>query len=227
MRLFEESVDSLRTSLILSEEISSAVKVLAVTSAVNDEGKTSVAVQLAVSLARSTKEPLLLIDGDMRAPDIHRVFGTALEPGLVGVLSGQCTLEEAILTDASPDVHVLPAGRLHGSPHQLLGNGTWKSLLARIPACYRYVVIDTPPVLAASEAPVLANGADAAVVCAMRGTSRLDQIRKTIERLAATGCRPVGTVLSGVPAGSTPRVMAIMRYLKQPFHRRIYGDYSS
>jgi capsular exopolysaccharide synthesis family protein len=197
-RLFEESIDSLRTSLTLSDHMSE-MRVLAVTSAVNHEGKTSVAVQLAISLARSTREPLLLIDGDMRSPDVHRVFQAPLEPGLAMVLAGACTLEEAIVTNASADIHLLPAGRLRVSPHQLLGNGTWKALLARIPTRYRYVVIDTPPVLAASEAIVLANGADVAVVCAMRGMSRMDQIRKTIERLAATGCRPVGTVLSGVP----------------------------
>jgi polysaccharide biosynthesis transport protein len=196
--LFEESIDGLRTSLTLSQHMS-GVRVLAVTSAVNHEGKTSVAVQLAVSLARSTREPLLLIDGDMRSPDVHRMFQAPLEPGLATVLSGECTLEEAIVSNAGADIDLLPAGRLRVSPHQLLGNGSWKSLLAKIPARYRYVVIDTPPVLEASEALVLANGADASVVCAMRDVSRMDQVHKTIERLTATGCRPVGTVLNGVP----------------------------
>jgi tyrosine-protein kinase Etk/Wzc len=81
-----------------------------------------------------------------------------------------------------------------------LGNGKWKAVVGKIPACYRYVVIDTPPVLAASEALVLTNAADATLVCMMRDVSRLDQVRKTVERLAAAGSRPIGTVLSGVPA---------------------------
>jgi polysaccharide biosynthesis transport protein len=74
--------------------------------------------------------------------------------------------------------------------------------MARIPAHYRYVVIDTPPVLAASEALVLAKAADASLVSTMRDVSRMDQVRYTIERLATAGCRPVGTVLNGVPTNS-------------------------
>jgi tyrosine-protein kinase Etk/Wzc len=72
-------------------------------------------------------------------------------------------------------------------------------LLAQIPSFYRYVLIDTPPVLAASEALVLTKGADASLVCAMRDVSRADQIRKAVDRLAASGSRPIGMVLSGVP----------------------------
>jgi succinoglycan biosynthesis transport protein ExoP len=176
------------------------MRILAVTSAANHEGKTSVAAQLAVSFARATGDPVLLIDGDMRSPDIHNVFQVPLEPGLAKVLAGECSLEEALVTSGSNHVHLLPAGRLSTSPHKLLGNGTWKAVVGKIPACYRYVIIDTPPVLAASEALVLTNAADATLVCMMRDVSRMDQVRKTIERLAAAGSRPIGAVLSGVTA---------------------------
>ena len=81
-------------------------------------------------------------------------------------------------------MHLLPAGRLKVNPHRLLGNGAWKSLLEQIPASYGYVIIDTPPVLAASEALVLAKGADATLLCVMRDVSRTDQVRKAAERLA-------------------------------------------
>ena len=69
-------------------------------------------------------------------------------------------------------MQVLTAGRLKVSPHRLLGNGAWKSLLAKIPASYGYVIVDTPPVLAASEALVLAKHADAILICVMRDVSR-------------------------------------------------------
>ncbi|NLF06693.1 MAG: polysaccharide biosynthesis tyrosine autokinase [Pirellulaceae bacterium] len=198
LRLFEESIDSLRTSLSLSESLG-GMRVLAVTSAANREGKTSVASQLAVSFARSTGKQLLLIDGDMRCPDLHNVFNIELEPGLVKVLDGGCELEDAINTGWSDLVHVLPAGRLEVNPHTLLGNGTWTSLLSRIPEKYRYVIIDTPPVLSASEALVLTKEADATLVCVMRDYSRVDQFRKILERLETAGTRPVGIVLNGVP----------------------------
>jgi capsular exopolysaccharide synthesis family protein len=210
VRLFEESIDSLRTSLTLSEHFGN-LRVLAVTSAANHEGKTSVCSQLAMSFTRATGKPLLLIDGDMRSPDIHKVFDVPLEPGLAKVLSGECSLEEAIVTTENDLVHLLPAGRLEVSPHSLLGNGAWTSLLATIPPFYRYVLIDTPPVLSASEALVLAKSADVSLVCVMRDRSRVDQLRRVLDRLAAAGSNSVGLVLNGVPA-------------KDYSYR--YGDYS-
>jgi polysaccharide biosynthesis transport protein len=196
--LFEESIDSLRTRLTLCESLQD-MRILAVTSAVNHEGKTSVACQLAISLARASSEPVLLVDGDMRSPDVHRYFGIASEPGLAAVLRNECALDQAIVASADHPVHVLPAGRLRASPYRLLANGTWKSLLEKISVEYRYVIIDTPPILAASEALVLATAADASIVCTMRDVSRVDQVSESCERLVAAGGRPVGMVLNGVP----------------------------
>ncbi len=196
--VFEESIDSLRTNLVLAEDLQE-MRVLAVTSAVNHEGKTSVSAQLAISLARASGKKTLLIDGDMRCPDIHNVFDIPLEPGLAEVLSGECSLEDAIVTDWSDHVHLVPAGKLRMSPHKLLGNGSAEELLASISDIYRYVIIDTPPVLAASEALVLAKAADASLICAMQDVSRIDQVAAACHRLESAGSRPVGTVLNGVP----------------------------
>jgi polysaccharide biosynthesis transport protein len=198
LRVFQESIDSLRLALTLSEDLRD-MRILAITSAANHEGKTSLASQLALSLARSTGKTTLLIDGDMRSPDVHRVFGVAQEPGLAEVLNAECPLADAIVPTHSEHVHLLPAGHLKTSPHRLLGNGSWKSLLEQIPESYRYVIIDTPPVLAASEALVLAKAADATLLCVMRDVSRGDQVRKASERLVTAGGNPVGMVLSGVP----------------------------
>jgi len=198
LRVFEESVDSLRTSITLSESLRD-MRVLVVTSAANNEGKTSVSVQLAMSIARATGAQTLLIDGDMRSPDVHNVLQTSNEVGLAEVLAGEATLEEAIDRNWGKRVHVLPAGKLACSPHTLLGNGALKSLLDEVRAAYRYVVIDTPPVLAAGETLVLAKAADATLICAMRDVSRLDQVNVTHERLRAAGANPAGLVLNGVP----------------------------
>ncbi len=197
LRLFEESVNSLTMNLLLNEDLRET-RVLAVTSAVNHEGKTSVAAQLAVSLARASGQQTLLIDGDMRSPDIHRLFDVPLGPGLAGVLSGECTLDEAIVTQWSGFVHLLPAGELRASPYKLLANGTARSIIEEARGRYRFVVIDTPPVLAAAEALALAKAADGTLVCVMRNVSRGDQVRRACERLVIAGSRPVGTVLSGI-----------------------------
>jgi polysaccharide biosynthesis transport protein len=198
MQMFEESINSLRTTLMLAENLCD-LRVLAVTSAVTHEGKTSVAVQLAMSLARSTNKPTLLIDGDMRSPNLHDIFETPLIPGLAKVLEGKSSIDEAIVATSCPALDLLPAGELNSNPHHLLGNGGPAALLRGIPEKYRYVVIDTPPVLAASESLVLAKMADATLVCVLRDVSRIDQVKKAYQRLLIGGSKPVGLVLNGVP----------------------------
>jgi succinoglycan biosynthesis transport protein ExoP len=196
--LFEESVDSLRTYLSLGESLD-GIRSLAITSAVSGEGKTSLACQLAVSIARATGEPTLLIDGDMRSPDLHEVFGVELSPGLAEVMSDECPLEEAIETGFNDTLHILTAGRLRKNPHRLLGRGEFKSLLKKLGETYRHIVIDTPPVLPASESLVLARSADAAVLCMRRDYTRMSQAQDAQARMVASGVRVVGVVLNGIP----------------------------
>jgi polysaccharide biosynthesis transport protein len=197
--VFEESVDSLRTSLVLSDRLQE-LHVIAVVSAVSREGKTSISAQLAVSLARACDEPVLLVDADMRSPDLHKMFEVANEPGLVQALSDGTNAGDMIQHSAvNPLVHLLPAGRLHKSPHSLFGNGRMAKLVAKLRTQYRYVVIDTPPVLSASEALVVAKAADGTLICALRETSRTAQVRETYQRLHNVGAQVIGVVLSGVP----------------------------
>lgn len=199
LNLYEESVDSLRTGLILSDQ-GKDVNVLAVTSAVSREGKTSLSSQLAVSIASASGKPTLLIDGDMRSPDIHNVFEIDNDKGLAQVLAGDCELDEAIITNWSSHLHLLPAGPLKTSPHKLLGQGAFDKALSELRETYSYIVIDTPPVLSASESLILSKSADATLLCTMREVSRLDQVTAAHERLTASGASPVGTVLNGVHA---------------------------
>ncbi len=136
----------------------------------------------------------------MRSPDIHRIFQIDLEPGLAGVLDGSARLREAINRHWSEHVHILPAGKLTRSPHKLLGSDRFHRLLEQARLHYRFVIVDTPPVLAASEAMVMARDADGTLICAMRDVSRESHIKMTYKRLISVGARPIGTVLNGVPA---------------------------
>lgn len=197
LQLFEESIYGLRTHLLLAQA-SGGLRTLAVTSAISREGKTSVAVQLALSIARSTGEPTLLIDGDLRCPDIHRIFEIERSPGLAELLQGSAGPDEAIETDYSPTLHLLPAGRLATVPHRLLGGSAFPRLLEQLQQKYHYIVIDTPPILPASEALLIARAADATVVCARRDYSRLDQVTEAYARLRSAGVQVSGTVLNGI-----------------------------
>lgn len=202
-RMFEESVDAVRTGLLVTDELKTN-RILAVTSAVMHEGKTRVAVALASSIARASGHAVLLIDGDMRRPEIHARFGIDRGPGLAEVLRGEVTLEDAIVRPDGGRVHVLTAGAVNGNPHELLGNGALKELLHDAAETYAYVIVDTSPVLAAAESLVLAKLADACVLCALRHVSRGDQIRQACQRLAAAQTRVLGAVLNGMPRSRYP-----------------------
>jgi capsular exopolysaccharide synthesis family protein len=198
LRLFEESIDNLRTCLVLSESLKD-FHVLAVTSAVSNEGKTSVATQLAISLARATGKSTLLIDGDLRKPDVHNVFDLELSPGLAEVLDGSATMDEAISSSGHENVDVLSAGKRRKNPHELFGNGELTGIISQARQAYHFVVIDTPPVLSASESLVLSKLADIALICVRRAHSRIDQVRTVHDRLARAGAHTAGATLIGVP----------------------------
>ena len=199
LRLFEESVDSLSTNLILREDLRNS-RVFAITSALSGEGKTSVSCQLAVSISRATGKSVLLIDGDMRAPDVHHVFGREMTAGLVGYLNGQSDWRSLVDRDWSESVHILTAGHLKGSPHRLLSGGRLEKLIEEARQEYDFIVMDTPPVLPASEAMLFAKVADTCLMCALRDKSRIEQLIQAYHRLESAGARVAGSVLSGVPA---------------------------
>jgi polysaccharide biosynthesis transport protein len=116
----------------------------------------------------------------------------------VDILQGRCILSEAT-QQLSDLLYVVPAGELDMNPHALITPGGFRKLLDAARPHYRYIIVDCPPVLAASEAFVLAKSADAAVLCAMRDVSRGHQVKKACSRLHAVGVRTLGVILSGVP----------------------------
>jgi polysaccharide biosynthesis transport protein len=201
LQLFEESIDGLRTYLSLVHSLQ-GTRVLAVASAISGEGKTSLAAQLAVSIASATGESTLLIDGDTRSPDVHRIFDVDRGPGLVEVLRGESTVDGAIETGFSQKLHLLTAGQLDRSPHRLIGNGEFQQLVDKLRDLYRHIIIDTPPILSASEALVMARTADAAILCVRRDFSRVEQVQEAHARLEAAGVTTAGAVLNGIPAQS-------------------------
>lgn len=196
-QMFEESVNSLSTNLCLGQTTHSA-RTIAVASAVKHEGKSTLASQIALSLASSMNRKTLLVDADMRSPSLHRLFDLPLSPGLAEVLAGECDLQEALALTEEEGLWLLPAGRLRTNPLRLLRN-LKSDVLDKCRDAYQNVVLDTPPVLAASESLLLAKAADATLLCALRDVSRENQLREAHRRLVGADANPVGIALNGVP----------------------------
>lgn len=222
-RIFDESIDAIRTRLSLADE-SKDMQVLAVASAVSGEGKTRLASHLAASLARTTSEQVLLIDADLRAPEVHDLFKISNEVGLVDVLDGGCVAGEAIVTSWRENLHVMPAGKLVKNPYVLLGGESFPALLDEMRLVYRYVIIDAPPLLAASESLIIASAADGTLLCAMRDVSRSPQVKIAYERLVAAGAKPLGAVLSGVPVKRYEYMYGAYNYATSGVHGTLDVD---
>jgi len=194
--VFAESINSLRTNLTLAEDLHSK-RVFAVMSAVSGESKSSVATSLAMSFANATGRPTLVIDGDMRSPDVASMLKTKSQPGLFEVLSGKCELEDCIQHVADSQLYVLAAGKADRTAHHYLTVKAAEGLVNRLRSKFQTILIDTPPVLGASESIVLAKAADAALFCSLAGVSKIQQVQMAVDRLEHAGVNVAGAVLSG------------------------------
>ncbi|MEK6235439.1 MAG: hypothetical protein N2C14_12095, partial [Planctomycetales bacterium] len=135
-----------------------------------------------------------------RAPDMQELYGVSAERGLVQVLQGEASLESVVYFDQLRGVHVLPAGTGKRSPNEIVSASSVRKLLSEARKLYRYVVLDTPPLLGASESLVFAQAADQNLICAMRDVTRLEQLQTACTRLHRGGGQLMGVVLSGVAA---------------------------
>ncbi len=190
-----EAFRALRTSLLLSSP-GSPPQVILVTSAMMQEGKTFNAVNLAVVLAQ-TGQKVLLIDSDMRRPAVHRCLGIAMDNGLSACLAGTESPDKApIVIGAIPGLNVVTAGHMPPYPSEMLASEAMPQLMQRWREKYRYIVIDTPPVLAVTDAVVCARIADVVVLIARSGRSRRQSLIRTRDVLRKVRANIAGVIVN-------------------------------
>jgi polysaccharide biosynthesis transport protein len=198
---FAEAFRSLRTSLLLSTA-GHPPKVIVITSATPSEGKTTAASNLAAILAqRDTR--VLLIDGDLRRPNIHHRFGLNGKIGLTTVLTGATSLEETVQNVPEiPNLDILPSGPVPPFPTEMLSSGAMETILKRCQELYDYVVIDSPPILSVTDGVILARQADAVVLVVRHGKSSKHVVRRGRDVLLRSGAGITGIVLNAVDLNS-------------------------
>jgi polysaccharide biosynthesis transport protein len=193
---FREAMRDLRTH-VLCTPAGQGSRVLLVTSARPDEGKTLVATHLAASLAK-VGHRVLLMDLDLRRPALHQVFATPTGPGLAELLMGTVPSRDVFRPTAVKDLWVLTAGRPLSSPGDLLGSAPFKQLMQSLPSSFEHIVIDSPPVMACTDASTIAHHHVGIVFVV--GADRTDRrsAQAALDRLEAVGARFVGGVLNRV-----------------------------
>ena len=192
-----ESYRALRTSLLLSS-LGAPPKVIMITSALPQEGKTTTSINTAVVLAQKGVR-VLLIDGDLRRPSIHKTLGMGPHSGLSNVLTGSTTLDDAIVrTSLLPNLFVLPAGTPPPNPAELLASSNMRDVLLQLREQYDHIVIDTPPSLSVTDAVVLSPRADAVILVIRSGQTSKQALRRSRDILFQVNAKLVGVLLNAV-----------------------------
>ena len=196
-----ESYRALRTSLLLSN-LGAPPKVIMVTSALPQEGKTTTSINTAVVLAQKDVR-VLLIDADLRRPSIHKTLGMGPRTGLSNVLTGSTTLERAIThTPILPNLFVLPAGTPPPNPAELLASSNMRDVLNQLREQYDHIVVDTPPALSVTDAVALSQRADAVVLVIRSGQTTKPALRRARDVLTRVNAKVVGVLLNAVDLSS-------------------------
>lgn len=194
---FGEAFRSLRTSLVFTSG-GESTRVIAVTSSQPLEGKTTTACNLALALALGGSR-VLLIDADMRRPGLHKTMGLQNGAGLSHLLVGQARVREVIQRTTDPNLFVITAGRTPPNPSELLASERMNHFIANLAhGPFDWVVIDTPPVLAVTDAVIVAQKVAGVVFVVGSEMTRRVHSERALETLQSGRVRGIGVVLNRV-----------------------------
>ena len=190
-----ESYRALRTSSLLTS-IGAPPKVILITSALPQEGKTTTSMNTAIVLAQKGSR-VLLIDADLRRPSVHKALGLGPRTGLSNVLTGSAQLHQAIIRSTLiPTLYIMAAGTPPPNPAELLASTNMRDVLNELREQYDHIVIDTPPTLSVTDAVVMATSADSVVLVIRSGQTTRQALRRARDLLVRVNARIAGVLLN-------------------------------
>jgi capsular exopolysaccharide synthesis family protein len=159
------------------------LKKLLITSTIPEEGKTTVAANLAAILARKQQPKILLLEGDLRRPSLSQKFGLGIIPGLSEWLQGEPRPIQHIYRLEGPNLWFLPAGRPPANPLELMQSGRLSELLNQLSGWFDWIIIDSPPILPLADTSVWARLADGILLVTREGTTKKRMLQRGLQAL--------------------------------------------
>ncbi len=190
-----ESIDALRTQLLRDAD-DVHTRVVMVTSATQGEGKTTVASHLASSLARAGRKTLLL-DGDLRRPSAHQLFELSMHPGFSEVLLNEVELTDAVQQTTLEGLSFMGAGQWDREVLHALARDGVEGIFEKLQEEFDFIVIDSHPVLAATDSLLIGQRVDAVILSVLREVSQMPRVYAASQRLTTLGIRVLGAVVNG------------------------------
>ncbi|MGV8921407.1 MAG: GumC family protein [Pseudomonas sp.] len=191
---FSEAYRSVRTALQFATD-HGVPRSLLITSPSASEGKSTTALALARNLAQLGKR-VLLVDGDLRNPSLHKVLGLKTEVGLSNLLAGGSSLSHVVQHTDDERLHVILAGPLPPNPAELLSGSKFISMLTVAAERYDQVIIDGPPVLGLADAPILSNSVEGTLLVISSAKTRTSTAQAALKRLISARARVIGALLT-------------------------------
>ncbi|MDD5267064.1 MAG: polysaccharide biosynthesis tyrosine autokinase [Methylococcales bacterium] len=196
-----ESLRGLRTTLEATLA-SDASKVIMVSSPAPGMGKSFVSTNLAALLA-SIKKRVVIIDSDMRNGRLHETFSVEKQLGLSDLLAGRATLGEVIISLPDVGVDFIPRGSMVLNPAELLVIGNLAETLEQLKSFYNHIVIDSPPILGATDAAIMGKHADATFLVVKEGRYTAQELEVSFRRFQQAGIKPNGFIINDMKEGSS------------------------
>lgn len=214
-----ESIDSVRTAL-MHESTLKRRQVVLVTSPGMLDGRTTVASQLAASLARAGRRTLL-VDGDLRHPALHNLFNTPLEDGMCELLRAEAEVTDVIRPTEAEGLWVMTAGFCDSDATQALATDQVEPIFEKLRADYDFIIIDGAPVIGVPDSLLFGQHCDCAILSVLRDHTTVPSIYKATETLRSVGIRMIGSVVNGIRCKTDSRVTHLQQVTPKSEQRRL------
>jgi len=211
---FLESFRNIRASLLFKNNGGAKPKTIILTSSVPEEGKSTVALYLAATMALGNSR-VLLVDADMRRGTLHECFGAAPGPGLAEILNRETTAACAMVRPELDDLALLPSGTAKRNPGELVLSSEWSSFLTEARQQFDYILVDTPPVLATDDAASLAPKVDGVLFVVRGSFTSARMARGALDLLRQRHVRVLGAIFN----------RAVASPYEHPYYQRYRRSY--
>ena len=194
--ILSEAYRNIRTSILLSFSEKPPKKIV-VTSPNPGEGKTTTAINTAIALSQ-TGAQVLIIDGDMRHPRIHKIFIEENGAGLSSFLSGNASLDSIIKKTEVPNLYYIPSGPIPPNPSELIGSNLFKVMMESLGKRFDHIVLDSPPALGFADSIILSTSVDGVILVVLGGKTPREALQRTKEVLHQVNAKILGVVINRI-----------------------------